>query len=48
MAKKSTRISLKDKQKLAKINPDTKRLISKYKIDMSLRELSENTIMQYL
>lgn len=46
--KKSARISLKDKAKLAKINPDTKKYISKYKIDMSLRELSEKTVEQYL
>ena len=46
--KKSQRISLKDKRKLEKINPDTKQYISKYKIDMSLRELSGKTVEQYL
>lgn len=46
--KKSQRISLKDKRKLAMINPETKKYISKYKIDMTLRELSEKTVMQYL
>ena len=46
--RKSKRIGLKDKRKLANINPDTKKQISKYKIDMTLRELSEKTIEQYL
>ena len=47
MAERSKRIVLFDKEKLEKVNPETLSLMKKYKIDMSLRELSEKTIYQY-
>ncbi len=36
-----------DEEKLKQINPDTMKLMQKYKIDMSLRELSPKTQYQY-
>lgn len=36
-----------DGEKLKQINPDTLRLFQKYQIDMSIRDLSKNTIKQY-
>ena len=47
MAERSKRIMLYDKEKIKKINEDTKKLMKKYEIDMSLRELSPNTIYSY-
>lgn len=47
MAKRSKRIVLHSDEKLKRINPETLALLQKYKVDMSLRELSENTIYQY-
>ena len=47
MAKKSKRIEMHDEEILSKVNPETLRLWNKYKIDMSLRELSEKTILGY-
>lgn len=47
MPERSKRIVLFDKEKLEKVNPETLSLMKKYKIDMSLRELSEKTIYQY-
>ncbi len=47
MAKKSKRIEMHDEEILSKVNPETLRLWNKYKIDMSLRELSEKTIAGY-
>ena len=47
MPERSKRIVLHDKEKLEKVNPETLSLMKKYKIDMSLRELSEKTIYQY-
>lgn len=38
---------LYDKDKIEKINEETKKLMKKYEIDMSLRELSPNTIYNY-
>lgn len=47
MTKQSKRIQMHDKEILSKINADTMKLWNKYKIDMSLRELSEKTILNY-
>ncbi len=48
MAKKTgSKISFYDEEKLKKINPETVKLWERYKIDMSLRELSEKTIAGY-
>ena len=47
MAERSKRIMLYDKDKIEKINEETKKLMKKYEIDMSLRELSPNTIYNY-
>lgn len=47
MSNKQKRVKVFDLEKLKKINPTTLKLWNKYKIDMSLRELSEQTINQY-
>ena len=47
MPERSKRIVLSDPEKLEKINPETQKLMKKYEVDMSLRELSEKTIYQY-
>lgn len=47
MAEKSKHIKLFDDKKINNINSTTLKLWNKYKIDMSLRELSEQTINQY-
>ncbi|CAB1252255.1 Site-specific recombinase XerD [Ruminococcaceae bacterium BL-6] len=43
----SPKIHFYDKAKLEKINPETLKLWNKYKIDMSLRELSDRTVSGY-
>lgn len=47
MAERSKRINLYDKEKMEHINPETLKLFQKYQIDMSIRDLSKNTIEQY-
>lgn len=47
MAEKSKRICLYDAEKAKDINPETLKLFDKYQIDMSIRDLSENSIKQY-
>lgn len=47
MAERSKRICLYDEEKLKNINPETLKLFQKYQIDMSIRDLSENSIYQY-
>lgn len=47
VADRSKRITMFDKQKFEQVNPETLNLYKKYKIDMSIRELSEKTIYQY-
>ena len=47
MPERSKRIVLFDKNKLEQVNSETLALMKKYKIDMSLRDLSEKTIYQY-
>lgn len=47
MAERSKRICLYDKEKIEHTNPETLKLFQKYQIDMSIRDLSKNTIQQY-
>ena len=47
MTEKSKRICLYNKDKASQINPETLKLFQKYQIDMSIRDLSRNTIEQY-
>lgn len=47
MAERSKRICMYDTEKLKHINPETLRLFQKYEIDMSIRDLSEKTILNY-
>lgn len=47
MAERSKRICLYDEEKSKQINPETLKLFQKYQIDMSIRDLSKNTILQY-
>jgi site-specific recombinase XerD len=47
MAEMSKKIHFHDDKKLADINKETLKLYNKYKIDMSLRELSEKTMSGY-
>lgn len=47
MPERSKRIILHDEEKVKQINPETLKLMQKYKVDMSLRELSPKTIYQY-
>lgn len=47
MAERSKRINLYNKDKMEHINPETLKLFQKYQIDMSIRDLSPNTIEQY-
>ena len=48
MAERSKRVILFDSSKLDKINEQTKSFLKKYKMDMELRELSDNSIYQYM
>lgn len=48
MAERSKRICLHDDEKLKNINPETLKLFQKYQIDMSIRDLSPNTIYGYI
>lgn len=47
MPERSKRIYLYDKDKMKEINPETLRLFQKYQVDMSIRDLSPNTVEQY-
>lgn len=47
MAERSKRICLYDKEKIEHTNPETLKLFQKYQIDMSIRDLSPNSIKQY-
>lgn len=47
MAERSKRINLFDEEKAKLINPETLKLFQKYQIDMSIRDLSKNTVVQY-
>jgi len=48
MAERSKRIELFDAKKAEQVNGETLALLKKYKMDMELRELSKNTILQYV
>ena len=48
MAERSKRINLYDAEKLKNINPETLKLFQKYQVDMSIRDLSQNTIYGYI
>lgn len=48
MAERSKRITLYDPAKAEQVNEETKALLKKYKMDMEIRELSNNTILQYV
>lgn len=47
MPERSKRIVLHDEEKLKQINTETQKLMQKYKIDMSLRDLSPKSIYSY-
>lgn len=47
MPERSKRIVLHDDEKLKQINPETQKLMQKYKIDMSLRDLSPKSMYGY-
>ena len=47
MAERSKRVYLYDKNKMEHINTETLKLFQKYQVDMSLRDLSKNTVEQY-
>lgn len=44
---RSKRINLYDEEKLKRVNPENMRLLEKYQIDMSIRDLSPNTVYGY-
>lgn len=48
MGERSKRIILYDKNVFEKCNPESLKLLKKYTMDMELRELSKNSIEQYL
>jgi len=47
VAERSKRICMYDENKLKQINPETLKLFQKYQIDMSIRDLSPNSISGY-
>lgn len=47
MAERSKRVLLYDAEKAKDINPETLKLFQKYQVDMSIRDLSPNSIKQY-
>lgn len=47
MPERSKRILFHDNNKISQINPENQKLMQKYEIDMSLRELSPKTIYAY-
>lgn len=47
MAERSKRINMHDEEKLKNINPETLKLFQKYQVDMSIRDLSQNSINAY-
>lgn len=48
MAERSKRICMYDEEKLKHINSETLKLFQKYQVDMSIRDLSPNTINGYI
>lgn len=47
MTERSKRIQLYDAEKAKQINPETLKLFQKYQVDMSIRDLSKSTILNY-
>lgn len=47
MAERSKRIRLYDKEKMDNVNPETLKLFQKYQVDMSIRDLSINSVNAY-
>jgi site-specific recombinase XerD len=47
LAERSKRICLYNEETIKNINQETLKLFQKYQIDMSIRDLSENTVKQY-
>lgn len=47
MAERSKKINLYDENKIKQFNKETMKYLNKYKIDMSIRELSDKTIYNY-
>lgn len=47
IAERSKRIVMYDEEKIKHVNPETLKLFQKYQIDMSIRDLSPNSIIQY-
>lgn len=47
VAERSKRLIFHNQEKLQNVNAETLKLLQKYKVDMSLRDLSENTMYQY-
>ena len=47
MAERSKRINLYDPEKAKQINPETLKLFQKYQVDMSIRDLSPNSVYGY-
>ncbi|BAE47802.1 tyrosine-type recombinase/integrase [Clostridium botulinum C] len=47
MAERSKKINFYNEEKIKEFNKDTMKYLNKYKIDMSIRELSEKTIYNY-
>lgn len=45
---RSKRINMYDEEKLKNVNPETLKLFQKYQVDMSIRDLSPNTINGYI
>lgn len=48
MAERSKRIMMYDKDKIKNVNPENLKLLQKYKIDMSIRGLSDGSVNGYL
>lgn len=48
MAERSKQIKTHDPEKISNINVETQKLLKKYQVDMSLRDLSEKTIRGYM
>lgn len=48
MAERSKRIRMYSKEKMELVNKDTMKLVRKYEVDMTIRELSPKSVKQYL
>ena len=45
---RSKRIVLHDEEKLKRVNPETLNIFERYKIDMTMRNLSPRTVNHYI